>query len=142
MPMTPERWRRIEQLYHAALERTAHERAGYLDEQCAGDQALRSEVESLLVDDQESRFMERPAIAVAAESYAPEETLDLTGRTLGRYQFMSRLGAGGMGVVYRARDTRLKRDVAIKVLSSGSLADPDRKRRFVQEARAASALNH
>jgi serine/threonine protein kinase len=140
--VTLERWRRIEQLYHAALERTANERAGYIDEHCAGDQALRSEVESLLLNGQESWFLERRAIDVAAQSYDPEEVLDLTGRKLGRYEVISRLGAGGMGVVYRARDTRLKRDVAIKVLSSGSLADPDRKRRFVQEARAASALNH
>jgi hypothetical protein len=67
---------------------------------------------------------------------------DLTRRKLGRYEVISRLGAGGMGVVYRARDTRLKRDVALKVLPAASVTDPERKRRFVQEARAASALNH
>src|SRR6476646_893541 len=136
--MTPERWQRIEELYHAALERTAQDRAGYLEEHCAGDQTLRSDVESLLDDDQESRFLEGQAIAVAAESYEPEEPLDFPGRTLGRYELISRLCAGGMGVVYRARDTRLKRDVAIKVLAAGSVADPDRKRRFVREAYAAS----
>jgi eukaryotic-like serine/threonine-protein kinase len=142
MPITPERWLRIEQLYHNALERTSEERAGYLEAQCAGDQALRAEVESLLLNGQENGFLERQAINVAAESYLPEEMPDLTGRTLGRYEVISRLGAGGMGVVYRARDIRLKRDVAIKVLSAGSLADTDRKRRFVQEAHTASSLNH
>jgi serine/threonine protein kinase len=140
--MTLERWRRIEELYHAALERTAHERALFIEEQCADDQALRREVESLLINGQETGFLERRAIDVAAESYDPEEMPDLTGRTLGRYEMISRLGAGGMGVVYRARDIRLKRDVAIKVLSAGSLADADRKRRFVQEAHPASSLNH
>ena len=79
---------------------------------------------------------------VAAEQYVSTAASDLAGRTLGRYEVISRLGAGGMGEVYRARDTRLKREVALKVLPHKWLADAERKRRFEQEARAASALNH
>ena len=84
----------------------------------------------------------RPAIEIAAEHYVSEVTRDLTGRTVGRYEIVVKLGAGGMGEVYRARDTRLKREVALKVLPPKWIADAERKRRFEREARAASSLNH
>jgi len=143
MAVEPERWQRIEQLYHSALGRALGERAAYLAEECGGDEELRREVEALICDGQEGgTFLERPALEVAAEQYVSAVAPDLTGRKLGRYEIVSRLGAGGMGEVYRARDTRLKREVALKVLPPERVADPERKRRFVQEARSASALNH
>ena len=142
--MNPERWRRIEQLYSAAVERAPAEQAIYLREACGEDQELRQEVESLLRNEERGTFLERPALEVAARQYVPVPVPipDLVGRKLGRYQVISRLGGGGMGEVYLARDTRLKRDVALKVLRPESLADPHRTQRFTQEARAASALNH
>src|SRR4029077_15181005 len=108
----------------------------FLKKACAGDEALRQEVESLL------RFIEEPALEVAEKAMAHEKHESLLGQQLGSYQILSLLGTGGMGVVYKARDTRLKRSVAIKVLPTDQVSDPERKRRFIQEARAASALNH
>ena len=134
--MTPERWQQIERLYHAALERPVTERAAYLGEQCAGDDTLCREVESLLRNVEPDGFLERRAMEVAAEVYASPTVPDLTGRKLGRYDVISRLGRGGMGEVYRARDTRLKRDVAIKI-SAVHFSE-----RFEREARAVAAINH
>ena len=88
------------------------------------------------------RFIEEPALEVAAKMMAHEKPESLIGQQLGSYQILSLLGAGGMGVVYKARDARLNRSVAIKVLPPDKVSDPERKRRFIQEARAASALNH
>ena len=88
------------------------------------------------------QFIEEPALEVAAKMIAQDEPESLVGQQIGSYQILSLLGAGGMGVVYKARDTRLKRSVAIKVLPARQVNDPERKRRFIQEARAASALNH
>ena len=87
-------------------------------------------------------FIEEPAVEVAAKMMAQEKPESLVGQQLGSYQILSLLGTGGMGVVYKARDTRLNRSVAIKVLPPDQVSDPERKRRFIQEARAASALNH
>ena len=116
------------------MERAPGERDAFLRQACDGDEPLRQEVESLLGDGLASaRFLERPAVEASA---------GLVGRQLGPYQILAPLGAGGMGEVYRARDTRLERDVAIKVLPKGFAADPDRLRRFEQEARAIAALNH
>ena len=89
-------------------------------------------MESLLSRGETSAFLERPALEVVAQQYASSLAPDLSGRKLGRYEVISRLGAGGMGVVYRSRDLRLKRQVALKVLTPESVADPERKRRFVQ----------
>jgi len=141
--VTPERWKRIEELYHSALAREGGQRAAYLAEACAGDEELRREVESLLSNAEESGgFLEGQALEAAPRRYVSAVVPDLTGRKLGRYEVMARLGGGGMGEFYRARDTRLKREVALKVLPPESVADPDRRRRFEHEARAASALNH
>jgi serine/threonine protein kinase len=137
--MTPERWQQIETLYQAVMDLPPEERARRLS---AADDEVRSEVESLLRNGHSKGMLEGKAIQVAAQQYVSVETSDLRGRKLGRYAVISRLGAGGMGVVYRARDTRLNRDVALKVLPAASIADAARKRQFVQEARAASALNH
>ena len=141
--MTPERWQRIEELYERALAREPAEREPYLAEACGEDQELRREVDSLLGHAQGADdFLEKPALEVAARQYVSAVTEDLTGRNLGRYEVLGRLGRGGMGEVYRARDTKLKREVALKVLPPESVADPGRRRRFEQEARAASALHH
>jgi serine/threonine protein kinase len=136
------RWRQIEELYNAARELDPGARALYLQEACP-DKELRGEVESLLGCDAEAEdFLESPALEIAAEALAEGRTRSMVGRVLGPYQIVSFLGAGGMGEVYRARDSRIGRDVAIKVLPPGIAADPARLQRFEQEARATGALNH
>src|SRR6185503_139766 len=92
--------------------------------------------------EQDKSFMESPAVAAAAHSLLKGRTASLIGKSFGPYKILSQLGAGGMGEVYRARDTRLNREVAIKVLHSSFANDADRLRRFEQEALATSALNH
>ncbi len=145
--MDPERWRQITEIVHAALERDPGQREAFFDEACAGDESLREEVASLIEQDGKSRgLFDRPAVEVAAMALAKDQAQDpqsdLTGRALLHYRILEKIGQGGMGVVYRAEDTRLRRDVAIKVLPPGRMADPDRKRRFIHEARSASSLNH
>ncbi len=139
--MSPERWRQIERLYHAALECDAPE--AFLDEACAGDEALRREVESLLrFDRQAETFIEAPALEVAARLPVANLEQSFTGRMIGHYRVLSLLGEGGMGEVYLALDTRLDRQVAIKLLPAQFTQDAERLRRFIREAKAASALNH
>ena len=141
--MKPERYSKVEELYHATLEREPNERASFLEQACGEDVALRSEVESLLgYDERAEHFIERPPDDVAAAMLAAEQKQSMLGNTLGHYRIVSLLGAGGMGEVYLAEDTRLKRKVALKLLPAHFTADRDRARRFEQEARAASALNH
>ena len=138
-----DRWEQVEKICHAALELEESQRGAFLDQACAGDEELRREVESLLqFETRGDRFIEEPAVEVAAKMIGHEKPESLVGQQLGSYQILSLLGAGGMGVVYKARDTRLNRSVAIKILPPDRLSDPERKRRFIQEARAASALNH
>ncbi len=138
-----ERWQQVERLYHAALESEPESRASFLDEACAGDAELRGEVESLLgYEERAERFIESPALEVAAGLMAEDKTPTMSGRTISHYKIISSLGAGGMGEVYLAEDTTLRRKVALKLLPDFFTKDPDRLRRFAQEARAASALNH
>jgi eukaryotic-like serine/threonine-protein kinase len=143
--MTPERWRRIEALYDAARTRPEAGRAAFLVEACAGDEALRREVESLLAQPvSEAGPLDRPAVEarLIAEEHSRNDPSTLVGRHLGVYQIQALLGAGGMGEVYRARDTRLGRDVAIKILPRDFTTDPNRLARFEQEARVLATLNH
>jgi serine/threonine protein kinase len=131
--MTPERWQQIRGLLEEALELAPEQRSAFLQQSCSSDSSLRSDVETLLASspDVRSSFLQSPPLRVTLSS----------GTKLGEYEVKSLLGSGGMGEVYRAHDSRLGRDVAIKVLPLLS-ADSDRLRRFEQEARAAAALNH
>ena len=142
--MGPDRRDRISNLHHAALARAPAERGAFLKEACEGDEALRQEVESLLDYESTSvRFLETPAadvVAIALGS-APAEPM-MVGRQLGPYTILAPLGAGGMGEVYRARDSKLERDVALKILPSHFTADPERRSRFAREARLLATLNH
>ncbi len=142
--MKAERWQQVERLYHAALERGAEGRAAFLTEACAGDEGLCREVESLLAyEDQAEDFIESPAIDVAAKMMAEEQGATvLAGQTINHYKIISPLGAGGMGEVYLAEDTRLGRRVALKFLPTHFTQDMEHLRRFEQEARAVAALSH
>jgi len=138
-----DRWRQISQLYHEALELQPNQRAALLERACARDEGLRLEVESLL---------SQPAVAEAflaeATALSPAQVVSvpgastLDGHRIGVYEVQGLLGAGGMGEVYRARDTKLGRDVAIKILPQIFTADADRLARFTREARLLAALNH
>jgi len=132
--MTPERWQRIKDLLYQAQQLPAAERTLFLDKSCSSDRALRAEVETLLASSDEARssFLESSPMLVTL----------MPGTQLGEYEVQKLLGSGGMGEVYRARDLRLRREVAIKVLPSLMSSDQERLRRFKQEAQAAAALNH
>src|SRR5437867_11607364 len=141
--MSAERSRQIEQLYHAARERDPAQRAVFLDQACAGDQALRREVNSLLAEDARvESFLETPALDFVPTISGEDAGQSLIGRRLGSYQCVSLLGKGGMGEVYRARDTQLHRDVALKLLPSVFASDPERLARFQREAEVLASLNH
>ncbi len=140
--MTPETWALVGRLYEASLERDVAERAPFLSNACGGNELLRREVESLLIAQEEAGdFLEGDAEKDTAELSAAQ-TPSLAGKKLHHYELLSRLGTGGMGEVYRALDARLGREAAIKILPPALATDADRLRRFEQEARAASALNH
>jgi len=141
--MTPERWRQVSRIYYDALARDSGERASFLREVCRDDEALRREVESLLAEPASAEhFLAEPALAVSAELLDDAAEPLLTGQRLGAYEILDLLGIGGMGEVYRARDTKLGRDVALKVLPRLFSADPDRLARFEREARVLASLNH
>ena len=139
--MTPERWQRIEELYHAAHARPADERAAFLAEACRGDEKLRREVESLLNQSSQDEFLAAPSLETAT-GLISDVPPDMTGHSIGAYHLDALLGAGGMGEVYRSRDARLGRDVAIKVLPRAFTSHPDRLARLEREARMLGALNH
>jgi serine/threonine protein kinase/tetratricopeptide (TPR) repeat protein len=141
--MTPERWQQIDQLFHFALERAPQERALFITEACAGDEALKREVESLLKSHERAEsFIEQPASDIAAELLVGGRVKLVIGQQIGHYTIMALLGVGGMGEVYLAQDMKLGRKVALKLLPSQFMSDPARVGRFEGEARAASSLNH
>ena len=136
--MTPERWRQVTELFHAARSRDAAVRASYLEHACAGDGALRAEVDAMLAAHHDpGGFGDRPVSGSIDDLRRLE-----TGAMVGPYRIDQLIGAGGMGEVYRARDTKLGRDVAIKVLPDLFAHDPERLARFEREARMLASLNH
>jgi len=137
--VTPERWRQVSRLYEAARACPAAERAAFLAASCESDAALCQEVQSLLDQPTSLPVVERLTTSIVA--HAMEDVI-LTGRRFGTYLVGERIGSGGMGNVYRARDTQLRRNVAIKVLHHELAHDPERLTRFEQEARLLAALNH
>jgi Tol biopolymer transport system component len=140
--MTPERWQKVKEIFHSALQHEADKRSVFLSNACGSDELLRQEVESLISAHQKGgSFIDSPAFEAAAELIVDEGKLK-AGQTLGSYEVLSFVSRGGMGEVYLAQDKRLGRKVALKLLASQFTKDSDRLRRFEQEARAASALNH
>jgi len=141
--MTPERWQQVKEIFDSAIKYLPEHRADFLSQACSGDQELRSEVESLITShEKEGSFIDQPAYYAAADILANEKSELPTGDTIGNYEVVSFLSRGGMGEVYLAQDKRLSRKVALKLLPAAFTKDTDRLRRFEQEARAASALNH
>jgi serine/threonine-protein kinase len=139
--MKQELWRRAEALFHAALEQSPETRRAFLDEACGEDAELRGQVETLVSkDEQAGSFLESPVLPALTAALGARTSL--VGRQFGPYRILSLLGAGGMSEVYRARDSRLDRDVAIKTLPSELARDPERLARFRREARTLAALNH
>ena len=135
--MRTERWALIERLFHEALELDPQKHARFLDEACAGDAALKAEVESLI-----AAWLEGSSLKLPPADNPPTPTALAAGQRLGAYEVLSLAGAGGMGEVYRARDAKLRRDVALKLLPSHFADDAARASRFRREAQALAALNH
>ena len=141
--MKPDRWQKIETVLQDALDRAPVERASFIEDACAGDEELKTEATTLIAAyEQAGDFIEEPAMARDAQVLLDNDLERNVGREVGPYKIIERLGAGGMGEVYLAQDTRLRRPVALKLLPAYFAADETRARRFQSEARAASALNH
>src|SRR6266404_371993 len=141
--MKAERWQQVNDLFQSAAERAPEERAAFLDEACHGDEGLCREVDSLLASyDRAENFIESPAFEVAPELLTNDRAGALVGELIGNYRIESLIGVGGMGEVYLARDERLGRKVALKLLPKRLTGDETQLSRFKTEARSASALNH
>jgi len=147
--MTPDQWQRIKETFEAALAEAPADRAGFLQSSCSQGTVIRSEVERLLAEQERAPgFLD--AASAGPERFALSDSQiistesPLIGQNISHYQILAKLGEGGMGIVYRAFDTKLRRTVAMKVLSPGRIgnADDDSNTRLIREARAASALNH
>src|SRR5213594_10431 len=141
--MKAERWKQVNDLFQSAVECAPGERAAFLDEACHGDKSLRRELGSLLTSYERSEnFIELPAFEVAPELVTNERAGALVGKLVGHYRIESLIGVGGMGEVYLARDERLGRKAALKLLPDSLTTDETQLSRFKNEARSASALNH
>ena len=145
--MNPEQWRKINELFEAALERPADERAPFLASACAGDEETRRRVEAMLAaDERDDLLIDRPAYqaagALATSLPGTDDSQSFTGEMIGTYRLIRELAHGGMGTVYLAYDTRLGRQAALKLLPPRLINNPERVRRLQREARAATALNH
>ena len=137
--MDLERWKQVDSLLQSVLELPSEERDAFLRQACADDQTLEGEVRALLTLERKAgSFLQTPVM----EAAPAEPRSSLAGKTISHYRVIEKLGEGGMGSVWKARDTRLDRYVALKVLHAARMSGAERKRRFVQEARSASALNH
>ena len=141
--MTPERWQQVKDIFNSAISYRPEERSLFISQACSGDEELRSEVESLIASHEESgSFIDQPAFEAAASLLVNEKAELKPGLIIASYEVISFISRGGMGEVYLAEDKRLGRKVALKLLPASFTTDEDRLRRFEQEARAASALNH
>ena len=140
--LSDDQWTRLKGIFHEALELPDAGRKAFIREACEGDEALEAALESLLASDDCAReFLETPAVARVGWPVHPTATL-APGDRLGAYEIVALLGAGGMGEVYRARDARLERDVALKVLPAPVMNDTVRRQWLMREAQAAAALDH
>src|SRR5215475_9153457 len=143
MTMTPERWKKLDALFHQAVELQGEARATLLAKACGEDLQMREEVERLLAaHEREGSFIDSPIFAETAELTDDSRDETPVGRRIGPYQVISQIARGGMGEVFLAEDIRLERKVALKVLPAAFTQNPERVRRFEREAKAASALNH
>ncbi|HEU4874221.1 MAG TPA: protein kinase [Pyrinomonadaceae bacterium] len=141
--ITHDRWPRIKEIFHSALDHAPAERSVFLNQVCGNDAALREEVETLLIADAETEnFLTQPAYEFAAGMLADGPSEFSAGQGVGQYEIECFLSSGGMGQIYEAHDTKLGRKIALKFISPEYAKDPHRVQRFEQEARAASALNH
>lgn len=141
--MKPNRWVKIKEIFQAAMDRAPAERSEFVSQACAGDEEMRKEVESLISSDGRSgTFLDSPAYEAAADLLVRPKSELQPGQTIAAYEILSFISRGGMGEVYLAQDRRLSRKVALKLLPAAFTKDRERMRRFEQEARAASALNH
>ncbi|MGH9752393.1 MAG: serine/threonine-protein kinase, partial [Blastocatellia bacterium] len=145
--MNPEQWQKIYELFEAALERPAEDRAAFLARACAGEEETRRRVEAMLAADAQDDLLMDRSWRRAVDVFAPstsisDDTRSYSGETIGDYRLIKELGRGGMGTVYLADDTRLGRRAALKFLPSHLVNNRERARRFQREARSVSALNH
>ena len=141
--MTPERWQQVKQIVQSAIARPPSERDGFISQACANDPDLRSQVQSLISSyDEPDDLFQTVAVNLAAQTVYGDDATSLVGHCIGPYQVTARIGQGGMGEVYLAQDSRLGRKVALKLLIAQFTALGERVRRFEQEARSASSLNH
>jgi len=141
--MADARWQKVREVFDSALSRRPEERHNFVNEACGEDKLLLAEVESLLSShDSAKSFMETPAVAKVADVIEAKAKKLHAGKRFGHYEIIKQIGAGGMGEVYLAKDTRLDRKTSIKILRGHLAQDEERMQRFVREAKSASALNH